>query len=48
VLIEEGRNAVANVEDEPDGYETGDAVQVGLQEIADDVAIEKFQRMYEV
>jgi hypothetical protein len=48
VLIEEGGDAVADIEDEPDGDETDDAVNVGLQKIANDVAIEQFQTMYEV
>ena len=39
--VEEVGNAVADVEDQPDGDETDDAVNVGLQEIADDVAIEQ-------
>ena len=41
VLIDKGRNIVADVEDEPDGDKTSDAVEIDLQEIANDVAIEE-------
>src|SRR5262249_32790891 len=40
-LIDKGRNVIAHVENEPDGDEAGDAVKVDLQEIANDVSVEK-------
>jgi hypothetical protein len=40
VLIDKCRNVVADIENEPDRDKARDAVQVDLQEIADDVAIE--------
>jgi hypothetical protein len=39
VLVEKGRDAVADIEDEPDRYEPNDAVKIGLQEISGDVSI---------
>src|SRR5438046_962865 len=39
VSVKEGRNAVADIEDEPDRYEPDDAVQVSLQEISGDISI---------
>ena len=42
VLIDERRNVIAYIENEPDGDETGDAVKIDLQEIANDVSVEKF------
>jgi hypothetical protein len=41
VFVNKGRNIVADVEDEPDRNEAGDAVKVNLYEIPDDVSIEK-------
>ena len=41
-LIEEGGDIIANIEHEPDGDKGGDTVQVSLQKITDDVAIEQF------
>jgi len=41
VLVNEGRNIVADVEDEPDGDEAGNAVEVNLQEIPNNVSIEE-------
>jgi hypothetical protein len=41
VLINEGRNVIAHIENEPDGDETGDAVKIDLQEITNDVSIEE-------
>ena len=40
-LIEEGGDVVADIEDEPDGDKGGDAIQVSLQKITDNVAIEQ-------
>ena len=40
VLVDKGRNVVADIENEPDRDKARDAVQVNLQEIAEDVAIE--------
>lgn len=45
-LVEEGRDLVANVEDEPDGEERGNAIKIGLQKIAEHVAVEQFQVIY--
>jgi hypothetical protein len=39
VLIEKGRDAVADIENEPDRDEPGDAVKVNLQEISGDISI---------
>jgi hypothetical protein len=41
MLVDKGRNVVANVEDEPDRDKTRDAVKIDLQEIANDVAIKE-------
>jgi hypothetical protein len=41
VFINERRNVVADVEDEPDGDKSGDAVQVNLHEVSNDVPIQK-------
>jgi hypothetical protein len=41
MFVDEGGNIVADVEDEPDRNEAGNAVKVNLQEIANDVSIEK-------
>src|SRR5204862_993715 len=41
-LIEERRDVIAHVENEPDGDEPGDAVKIDLQEIANDVSVEEF------
>jgi hypothetical protein len=40
-LIDKCRNVVANIENEPDRDKARDAVQINLQEIAEDVAIEE-------
>jgi len=42
VLVDKRRDVVADIKDEPDGDETGNAVDIGLEEIAADVAIEQF------
>jgi hypothetical protein len=39
VLIKKGRDAVADIEDEPDRYKPDDAVKVSLQEIPGDISI---------
>jgi hypothetical protein len=39
-LVDKCRNIVADIENEPDRDKARDAVQVNLQEIAEDVAIE--------
>jgi hypothetical protein len=41
MFVNKGRNVVAHVEDEPDRDESGDAVNVNLQEIASDVSIKE-------
>jgi hypothetical protein len=38
-LIQKGRDAVADIEDEPDRYKPDDAVKVSLQEISGDISI---------
>ncbi len=40
-FIEDGRAVIADVENEPDGEETKDAINEGLEEIPEDVAVEK-------
>ena len=40
-LIDKRRSVIAHVENEPDGDEAGDAVKIDLQEIANDVSVEK-------
>ena len=42
MLIDERRNIIAHIENKPDGDETGDAVKIDLQEIANDVSVEEF------
>ena len=42
LLVDESGDVVADIEDEPDRNETGDAVDVDLQKISDDVAVEQF------
>ena len=44
MFVDEGRNVIADVEDEPDGEKAGDAVNIDLQKIANDVAVEKTHR----
>jgi hypothetical protein len=41
VLVDKRRDIVADVEDEPDRDEAGDAVKVNVQEVPNDVSIEK-------
>jgi hypothetical protein len=41
MFVDEGRNVVAHVEDEPDGEKAGDAINIDLQKIANDVAVEQ-------
>src|SRR6266481_4341445 len=41
MFINECRNVVADIEDEPDGDKSGNAVKVNLHEISNDVPIEK-------
>ena len=43
MFVDEGRNVVAHVEDEPDGEKAGDAVKIDLQKIANDVAVQESQ-----
>ena len=42
VLIEENRDVITNIENEPDRKKAGDTVQVSLKKITQDVAIEQF------
>ena len=44
MFVNKGRNIVADVEDEPDRNEAGDAVKVNLYEISNDVAIQEPHR----
>ena len=39
VLVKKGRDAVADIEDEPDRYEPNNAIKIGLQEISGDISI---------
>jgi hypothetical protein len=41
MLVDKSRDVIAYVENEPDGDKAGDAVNIDLQEIANDVPIEK-------
>ena len=41
VLVDKGRDIVADVENEPDRDETGDAIKIGLQKVANNVAIQQ-------
>jgi len=41
VLINEGRNIVADIEDEPDLDESGDAVKINLREISNNITVQK-------
>ncbi len=41
MVVNEIRDIVADVEDEPDRDESGDAVKINLQEVSNDVSIEK-------
>jgi hypothetical protein len=41
VVVNETRDIVADVENQPNRDEAGDAVQVDLREIANDVSVEK-------
>jgi hypothetical protein len=41
MVVNETRNIVADVEDEPDRGEPGDAVKINLHEVSNDVSIEK-------
>jgi hypothetical protein len=41
VFIDERRNVIAHIENEPDGDEAGNAVKIDLQEIANDVSIKE-------
>src|SRR5207249_5353589 len=42
VFVNKGRNIVADIEDEPDRNEAGNAVKINQQEITNDVSIQKF------
>ena len=41
MFVDKSRNVIAHVENEPDGDEAGDAVKIDLQEIANDISVEK-------
>src|SRR5206468_6395487 len=41
MLVDKSRDVIAYVENEPDGDEAGDAVKIDLQEIANDISVEK-------
>ena len=41
MLVDERRNIIAHVENEPDGDEARDAVKIYLQEITNNVSVEK-------
>ena len=45
-FVEKRGDLVANVEDEPDGEERGNAIKVGLQKIAQHVAVEQFHVIF--
>ena len=41
MIVNETRDIVADVEDQPDRSETGDAVKINLHEVSNDVSVEK-------
>jgi hypothetical protein len=41
MVVDETRNIVADIEDEPDRDESGDAVKINLHEISNDITIQK-------
>src|SRR5206468_10027414 len=41
MFVDESRDIVTDVEDEPDGEKAGNAVDIDLQKIANDVAVEQ-------
>src|SRR5206468_1764983 len=47
VLVDERRDIVADIKDKPDGDEAGNAVKVNLQEVPNDVSIEKLHLIFE-
>jgi hypothetical protein len=47
MLVDEHRDIVADIEDEPDRDESGDAVTVNLQKIPNNVSIEKSHWIFE-
>ena len=47
MLVDESRNIVADIEDEPDGNKPDNAVKIDLQKIANDVAIEESHGNFE-
>src|ERR1044072_3873914 len=46
-LVEDGGAVIADVENEPDGEEAEDAIDVGLEKIPDDVAVEQSHEILE-
>jgi len=47
MFLDKGGNIVADIENEPDRDKTCDAVEIDLQEIANDVTIEKSHEIFE-
>ena len=47
MFIDERRDIVADIEDQPDGDEAGDTVKVNLQEVPNDVSIKKSHAIFE-
>lgn len=47
MFLDKGGNIVADIENEPDRDKTSDAVEIDLQEIANDVAIEESHEIFE-
>ena len=41
MVVNETRDIVADIEDKPDRGETGDAVEINLHKVSNDVSIEK-------
>src|SRR5437588_4267849 len=48
VLIEKGRDAVADIEDQPDRDETGNAVEVSLHEISRDIPVKQSHNKFSI
>jgi hypothetical protein len=44
MVVNETRDIVADIEDQPDRDESGDAVKINLHEVSNDVSIEKSHR----
>src|SRR5205085_180093 len=48
VLIQEGRDAVADIKDQPDRDETGDAVEVSLYEVSRNISVKQTHNKFSI